>query len=1443
MPGPSRYNRKLKAKNDRKRARASRGGRTPSEAALGRSMAAAGNRVSRSNRRATAPPSTRTFKSERKPVRARRTRPRPGGLEGTINNLLSEAEDRVDDAERLVSGGAKAVAKVATTPIAPTTANLSLGERAELSTFAIPGVGVASKASKVPKVVGAAKKVLGIGSKKKPKPILPKPPKARPKPKPKKRKGRQKPEPSKPRKVAKRVGKTVANTPKRNPIITAGAAAVAADEAGVGGEVTRRAANTTRGVVDSLNPMNAEGKFDPFWFGPDSKDSPLGRTTGTTFRAIPGAIAGLGKGVGAVANTGYRGIRRGAYEAGELTGSPLLENVGADYTGEEIADPVANTAKETAEGLKEMAKPFVEGDREGVKRAMETQIGLAPAVLTPRFLRATRRSKPYQEGRGVLRDAASDRRNRRRREKVEERRRQSEADETVTTPAPKGATRDSRSRREDEYVFQGLGRKIESRRIRKEQARRWDRMSRADQREAMYMTRDLIRSLSKARKMGGRKRSKAFAADLAAVLQVVAQQSLSRNPARARYELERLLTQIEKPGEGTPNLTGRVGDRQAIRALLDNPEIFESDVFWNTVDRFKGFTRAGTERSKGEGGGQRARYEAPANRMGIPLPETVVVERGIRVPGKGVVKDDISPDQDARLTADATKLRAEARELDTRARELDPADPRAVELIRQSAAKTKEATEKIRRRDAAREARQIAEKDFVNKTRSALLLRGQDPEPGYVRDAARPEIGQDNASLVTKAGIPVPKDVRAEQRRTGELRRSGLADRAVDTMTSQTLLRPRLITSINQYTRDTIKKYHLKIRGKNGRPSMVNTSEEIAAAVTRGEVPPGFVAVHNQFWRAAVRSKDAEFDDQRLEALYDDGLNPIVGADDLKLAEKGGQLKSGHKYILVNRAAWEERTGQLRGLDNDILRFAARTNRIASTGILGYNPSWALAQQFAEGLPAALAIGVSPGAWDYVLRAERAYQNMTPDQRAVIDAVSGSAGGTLRSTGNLGRGGMPDQDLVRMPAWVRETPVYQKLKRRGANEQDIQDFNLGFNERGWAAMKDLAKGRGLNEIVLYTGGIYRRGVMNAEIYRRRRKAILGLAKASTAMRDIDKKLSKMDAKDAQLYLARNPKQAERLADYMEDVMGNWTSLTTREAAIAPFTAFYPYLRYSLRWTFYGFPVRHPVKASILYFLAQQNANELEEFLGGKPESWLEYAFPVVTLDEGEKVRLKGASRFQPALSAIVEAIGTDKFERLLGVANPFLATALEAPLGFDSFRGETSAYGALDRALLGLAGLASMLAPIRWGDNMVPPGVFGTGWPGGTTSAITPQKDYAKPRKSDVPLLDGVPLRSGASKAFRKADPNAYAKNFLELISSRSSFNVLAPQNQRNARRERRLARAFNRGRYEVFSEGRDSSSGSGWFGSSGDTREKEASGWFAPPGSEKKEASGWFAD
>lgn len=1385
MPGPSRYNRQLKAKNDRKKARAARGGRTPSEAAFGRSMAASGKRVSKSNQRATAPPGKRTFSTPRSPRRAKRVS-QPSGVERAVGSVL-------EDIGETASSGIKTAARVATTPIAPTTANLSTGERAELATFAIPGVGVAGKASKLPKVVGAAKKVLGIGSKGKPRPILPKPPRAKPKPRPK-RKARRKPErkPSKTGNAARKVGGAVARTPKRNPVVTAAAASVAADEAGVGGEVTRRAANATRGVVDALNPINAEGKFDPLWFGEDSEDSPLGRTAGTTLRAIPGAIAGLAQIPAAAAETTYRGVRKGAAEAGELTGNPLLENVGKDYTGKEIASPVTETATAIGEGAYEMGKPFVEGDREGVSDVVQNQLGFAPAVLTPRFLRATRRSRGYQGARGVARDAAMRRRERQQEKARSQKEREDRQDGQSDVIVPPNRRTDSQSRRGDEFIFQGLGRRIEGRRTARRMKREGELGIRPVTREVQEITKDIYRTLVQAGKKPKGMSKTEFRQMLAATLTVAVQQPITagRSGASLAY-LERMIARQDRTDE--PSAPGAIYDRKVVEFLKENPKLLDDPAFAAAVEKAVAYTREGTRRTKGEGGGERARYEPAADVYGIALPEARVAQ-GVVVGGRTIRFKDMKPETRERWEAQAKDASIRVRQLDQRIADLP--DGAQKTMLIELRAQVNARGDKLRKQVGDyRAAYAKAENDFVNETRAAIQRDGLDPDNiGYVRDAGRPKPEE-----MKKAGIEsfFRGNVINDQRRSGRLRRRNRADRSGDTFVGESLMRPRMMEAVNAMSRAFFTRNSVRIRTARGK-SIYATSREWDAAAARGEVPVGTVLVHAQFVKGAFRGRMAATDGRKFE-VDENGLPVARTVQEARQDVKNRTTDPGQKYVAVDKKAWDEFMYQIGGPRGAFVRGASRANRLASTAILGYNPSWAAAQILAEGLPAFAAIGLGPGAWRAVFRGERAYKNMTPKERADLDAVTGSAGGTLRQLGNIrNRYGELDYDLVRMPEWAKNSRLYRKLSSRRPNSADMDDMVAGVSGRAARELKDLAKGRSLNEFVLWFGGKYRRAVFSAEVYRRQQRGLVGLARATLKMKAIDKKLQSMSTRDAQLYLARNPREAARLADYMEDVMGNWTALSKTEGAIAPWVAFFPYLRYSLRWTFYGFPVRHPIRASILYFLAQQNANQLEEMLGGKPSVWLDYAFPVITVD-GEQRDLPSGARFSPALSALVESVGLDDPQKLLTAINPALGAIGRGFTGTDSFTGEREAYGWLDQTLLALSGLAYMAAPIRWSDQLID---GGRQEGGGTVNRFTPRKDYSGGPFSKESVIGGEP--SDTSKEFRDADSTSQINDLLDLLSSRSSLNILRSRSGEEARRIDQLRRGLSEG-----SSGSSSSSSS----------------------------------
>jgi hypothetical protein len=160
-------------------------------------------------------------------------------------------------------------------------------------------------------------------------------------------------------------------------------------------------------------------------------------------------------------------------------------------------------------------------------------------------------------------------------------------------------------------------------------------------------------------------------------------------------------------------------------------------------------------------------------------------------------------------------------------------------------------------------------------------------------------------------------------------------------------------------------------------------------------------------------------------------------------------------------------------------------------------------------------------------------------------------------------------------------------------------------------------------------------------------------------------------------------------------MGNWRALTRHEAKFAPLVVFYPFVRYSLRWMFWSFPKEHPVKATILSFLAQQNANELEKLIGGSPSNWLDYAVPVYTGSHGTDAVMPGGTRIAPGTNALVTAIGKGQVEGLASGLNPAVGIGVTAITGVDPYTGEKVADTPLEHGLLATNALLSMFAPAR----------------------------------------------------------------------------------------------------------------------------------------------------
>jgi hypothetical protein len=219
--------------------------------------------------------------------------------------------------------------------------------------------------------------------------------------------------------------------------------------------------------------------------------------------------------------------------------------------------------------------------------------------------------------------------------------------------------------------------------------------------------------------------------------------------------------------------------------------------------------------------------------------------------------------------------------------------------------------------------------------------------------------------------------------------------------------------------------------------------------------------------------------------------------------------------------------------------------------------------------------------------------------------------------------------------------------------------------------------------------------MTAEFNRDLNSFARGLRGSLHFSKETAAKLRNLPLHEQMAWLGKHPAEARKLQGYLDDVMGNWDAFSRFERQFAPALIFYPFVRYSLRWTFWSFPLRHPIKAQMLYFLGQMNSQELEKLLGAKPQNWTDYANPVLYDKSGPSAIMPFGKRIAPGLSGPVEAAGQGNITSLLGSLNPTLGVPIEALTGVNPLSGQQEATSLEAKGWLALNQLLSMPAPLR----------------------------------------------------------------------------------------------------------------------------------------------------
>lgn len=816
--------------------------------------------------------------------------------------------------------------------------------------------------------------------------------------------------------------------------------------------------------------------------------------------------------------------------------------------------------------------------------------------------------------------------------------------------------------------------------------------------------------------------------------------------------------------QGWDALTHRGGKRTGGR---DHQTLILLDPNPSSVRRFD------TRGNRPIGPEPRPVSRVPRTRKGKRVQKEVVAEGTLVTRERGRKEDtDLQ-----RQMAELKNLRAELRRA-RKSGDTDEAD-RLAPIVDRKEKALKDITQATKK----------AQADFVSETRAAMAERGLET-PAYVRSWADREM-LDQAAPFPASGVLSQRNW--IDRDTA--RKSGEVERAWDDFVRNSIYKPRA----QRIYHDLVSEFAANnaIRLKSGRGSSTFfTMAEISDALRRGEInPKDYVAFHSQHFRSAVQDPSKIDPESGIGAFFQ--LDE-KGRGDLAKLDAEIRLRAadrGNKYIVVPRPGAEELVKQFQGQNK--WGKAANINRLGSRLVLGYNPSWLIAQFVAEGIPAAVAVGLNPARLRRMRRATRE-RATKPEFADIFDSTAGQTAGTTV---------IPKRD--------------RGLDTRG---RDITtSAPLTKPEKFGQEILSALKGEALGRVDRAKGGGFRKMVLAAQIDREVNGFLGGLGGFLKLDGEVKRGLKEMTPAEQQAYLLRNPKTAKALEGYLDDVMGNWRAISSKEEMAASLVAFYPYVRYAIKTAFWGFPKRHPIKSSILYFFGQLNANELEDLVGnGTPVEWINYAYPVVSVDGGQRV-VPGAARIAPALSVVAESIGTNNLGRLFGGLSPLLGAGYTAVTGTD-FTGQNVAQSIPESLLMGLAALTSMIAPYRAASSQYDP-------EGNTPPFLrsySPRRGYDE--TGPTTIIGG---RSTTSKYLGKRDVD---KGWMSL------FNPFQTISAQDFKERQQVIDALNRGaRSELPGSAASKSSSSSNSSSSSSSSSGGFDGWqtLSPSGKKSKPQSG----
>ena len=245
--------------------------------------------------------------------------------------------------------------------------------------------------------------------------------------------------------------------------------------------------------------------------------------------------------------------------------------------------------------------------------------------------------------------------------------------------------------------------------------------------------------------------------------------------------------------------------------------------------------------------------------------------------------------------------------------------------------------------------------------------------------------------------------------------------------------------------------------------------------------------------------------------------------------------------------------------------------------------------------------------------------------------------------------GVGPASIVRAQVW------WKKLDRtmRDAVEPDLgqghftqdvsrprllrEESNRLVNE--WRAFREYTRvGRGIQKTNIMDAFfaldrqqnlVFRRAVLHNRV---RRDAYNRIRESAGRMEEAQARVMGLLGKDPKKVMddvLKDPTAMRRHAEAVDEFLGNYVAFTKAERWLSHNVMFYAFLRFSLRFTFYTMPVKHPIMTAIMGKLSELDPQEVEKMLG---PGMLPYNLGRFYFEDGKM--MVDLSRANPALSGL-----------------------------------------------------------------------------------------------------------------------------------------------------------------------------------------------------------------